>query len=100
MTADGHLPPDQRRNYKHVFDALFRISREEGVHTLWRGAITTMGRAIVVNVAQLASYSQAKEGLYKTGNTGLSLGQRCVVTTARLHAMPYKLHERITLLVI
>lgn len=37
MTADGRLPPDQRRNYSNVFNALLRISREEGITTLWRG---------------------------------------------------------------
>ena len=30
------LPPDQRRGYKNVFNALVRITREEGVMTLWR----------------------------------------------------------------
>ncbi|XP_053597835.1 mitochondrial 2-oxoglutarate/malate carrier protein [Microplitis demolitor] len=67
MTADGRLPQAERRMYKNVFDALFRITREEGVLTLWRGAIPTMGRAMVVNAAQLASYSQAKEALLDTG---------------------------------
>lgn len=67
MTSDGRLPPNERRNYKNVFDALFRIVREEGVFTLWRGAIPTMGRACVVNAAQLASYSQAKQKLLETG---------------------------------
>ena len=36
MTADGRLPVDQQRGYKHVFDALFRITKEEGIATLWR----------------------------------------------------------------
>ena len=36
MTADGRLPPESRRGYKNVFDALFRITREEGIATLWR----------------------------------------------------------------
>ncbi|KAL0130822.1 hypothetical protein PUN28_002439 [Cardiocondyla obscurior] len=67
MTADGRLPIAERRNYKNVFDALFRIIREEGLFTLWRGAIPTMGRAMVVNAAQLASYSQAKQALLDTG---------------------------------
>ncbi|XP_059477187.1 mitochondrial 2-oxoglutarate/malate carrier protein [Neocloeon triangulifer] len=67
MTADGRLPLAERRNYKSVFDALFRITREEGLFTLWRGAIPTMGRAMVVNAAQLASYSQAKQFLLDTG---------------------------------
>ena len=40
---------------------VIRIFREEGLFTLWRGAIPTMGRAMVVNAAQLASYSQAKQ---------------------------------------
>lgn len=33
MTSDGTLPVDQRRNYSSVFNALARISREEGVTT-------------------------------------------------------------------
>lgn len=67
MTSDGNLPLDQRRNYKSVFDALIRIFKEEGLTALWRGAIPTMGRAMVVNAAQLASYSQAKQGILQTG---------------------------------
>lgn len=59
----------ERRNYKNVFDALLRITKEEGLLTLWRGAIPTMGRAMVVNAAQLASYSQAKQALLDTGKT-------------------------------
>lgn len=58
MTADGRLPPNERRNYKNVFDAMIRMVREEGLFVLWRGAIPTMGRAMVVNAAQLATYSQ------------------------------------------
>ncbi|KAK6630432.1 hypothetical protein RUM43_014777 [Polyplax serrata] len=67
MTADGRLPLEERRNYKNVFEALLRISKEEGILTLWRGAVPTMGRAMVVNAAQLASYSQAKQYLLTTG---------------------------------
>ncbi|XP_046441910.1 mitochondrial 2-oxoglutarate/malate carrier protein-like [Daphnia pulex] len=67
MTADGRLPEADRRNYKHVGDALVRMVREEGLVTLWRGAIPTMARAMVVNAAQLASYSQAKQSLMSTG---------------------------------
>ncbi|CAK5068915.1 unnamed protein product [Meloidogyne enterolobii] len=36
MTADGRLPINERRNYKNVLDALIRVTREEGVVTLWR----------------------------------------------------------------
>jgi len=67
MTSDGRLPAAERRNYKSVVDALMRIVKEEGLFALWRGAIPTMGRAMVVNAAQLASYSQAKELLLSSG---------------------------------
>ena len=36
MTADGKLPPAERRGYKNVFNALTRIAKEEGVLTLWK----------------------------------------------------------------
>ncbi|XP_031832396.1 mitochondrial 2-oxoglutarate/malate carrier protein [Nomia melanderi] len=67
MTADGRLPIAERRNYKNVFNALTRIVREEGILALWRGTVPTMGRAMVVNAAQLGSYSQAKEVLLDSG---------------------------------
>lgn len=67
MTSDGRLPLNERRNYRGVFNALARIASEEGVVTLWRGTIPTMGRAMVVNAAQLASYSQAKQYLLESG---------------------------------
>ena len=54
----------------------FRIAREEGVTTLWRGAIPTMGRAMVVNAAQLASYSQAKQAILQSGESSLAVGVR------------------------
>uniref|UniRef100_A0A8C5FSB1 Solute carrier family 25 member 11 n=1 Tax=Gadus morhua TaxID=8049 RepID=A0A8C5FSB1_GADMO len=70
MTADGRLPADQKRGYSNVFNALARITKEEGVTTLWRGCVPTMARAVVVNAAQLASYSQTKQGLLDSGYFG------------------------------
>ncbi|XP_065060805.1 mitochondrial 2-oxoglutarate/malate carrier protein-like isoform X2 [Rhopilema esculentum] len=66
MTSDGRLPPAEQRGYKNVFDALIRVVREEGVLTLWRGCVPTVARAMVVNAAQLATYSQAKQILLGT----------------------------------
>jgi len=64
MQSDGKISdPRLRRNYKHVFDALFRIAREEGIKTYWRGATPTVTRAVVVCVTQLTSYDQAKDFL-------------------------------------
>lgn len=60
MASDGRLPLNERRNYRNVVNALTRMTTEEGVTTLWRGSLPTVGRAVVVNMSQLASYSQFK----------------------------------------
>ena len=36
MTTDGRLPPEQRRNYRHVFHALFRVITDEGIGGIFR----------------------------------------------------------------
>jgi solute carrier family 25 oxoglutarate transporter 11 len=61
MQADNQLPVAERRNYKNVFDAFGRIAKEDGVSGLWRGATPTVIRAVVLNLAMLASYDEAKE---------------------------------------
>jgi solute carrier family 25 oxoglutarate transporter 11 len=61
MQADSTLPPDQRRNYTGVGNALTRIVSEEGVTGLWAGAVPTITRAISLNVAMMVSYETAKE---------------------------------------
>lgn len=43
-----------------MIDAFTRIAREEGIFALWRGGVATVGRAVVVNISQLASYTQVK----------------------------------------
>ncbi|XP_068617723.1 mitochondrial 2-oxoglutarate/malate carrier protein [Battus philenor] len=73
MTADGRLPKDQRRNYKNVVDALMRIIKEEGATKLWRGATPTVIRAMVVNAAQLGTYSQAREAFVGLVPDGITL---------------------------
>ncbi len=59
--SDATLPKAEQRNYKHVFDAIYRISKEEGVISLWKGVGPTMGRAVSLNVAMLVSYDEARE---------------------------------------
>lgn len=66
MSSDGRLPPEQRRGYTSVGNALIRIVREEGVLTLWKGVGPTVGRAMVLNLAQLASYAQFKESFKRS----------------------------------
>ncbi|KAJ2940397.1 hypothetical protein O0L34_g76 [Tuta absoluta] len=83
MTADGRLPKDQRRNYKNVADALTRIVKEEGVLKLWRGATPTVARAMVVNAAQLGTYSQAREMFARYLPDGIGL-HFCAAMTSGL----------------
>ena len=61
MQADTTLPEAERRNYKNVFDAFSRIVAEEGVTSLWKGAVPTMTRAIALNCCMLVSYDTAKD---------------------------------------
>lgn len=41
MQSDARLPQADRLGYKHIGDALFRIAKEEGLRTYWRGATPT-----------------------------------------------------------
>jgi len=61
MQADKSLPEAERRNYKNVIDAFSRIVSEEGVLSLWKGAVPTIIRATALNVAMLVSYDTVKE---------------------------------------
>lgn len=81
MTADGRLSINERRGYTSVFNALARVTREEGVTTLWRGTLPTVGRAMVLNIAQLASYDQAKEVILGTGLVGDNIGAHAMAST-------------------
>ena len=67
MQADNRsgITPDQKRNYKNVFDAFFRITKEEGVRKLWTGGVITMCRACSLNMSMLVSYDESKERLTK-----------------------------------
>jgi len=42
---DGLLPKDQRRNYKNFLDAATRMAKEEGVQSLWKGAVANIMRS-------------------------------------------------------
>lgn len=72
MQADGMKPAAERRGYKNVFDAIGRISREEGVTKLWRGFEPTAFRAIAMNVGMMASYDQAKQAIRKVNGDNVA----------------------------
>jgi len=46
-----------------VFDAISRITKEEGVRSLWKGATPTVVRAMSLNLGMLASYEESKDRL-------------------------------------
>lgn len=56
MTGDMYRPPEQRFNYRGAANGLARITKEEGLHTLFRGLAPNMVRAALMNSSQLASY--------------------------------------------
>lgn len=66
MQNDSKLPIDQRRNYKHCFEALFRITRTEGFSRLFVGASMASSRGMLVTVGQLAFYDEIKFRLIKS----------------------------------
>ncbi|KAG9309640.1 mitochondrial carrier domain-containing protein [Chiua virens] len=66
LQGDFAKPPEKRFNYKHCFDALFRMVREEGSSSLVRGVGPNVFRSILMNSSQLASYDFFKSELLKT----------------------------------
>jgi solute carrier family 25 oxoglutarate transporter 11 len=89
MQADGLKPAAERRGYKNVFDALLRISREEGVPRLWRGFEPTVFRAIAMNVGMMATYDQVRGAIVAVNGEGAATnlmasavsGLACVCTS-------------------
>ncbi|XP_035443644.2 mitochondrial 2-oxoglutarate/malate carrier protein isoform X1 [Spodoptera frugiperda] len=61
MMADG--PVDPFRRYKGPVDAFVKIWKSEGFNTFWRGTLLTMSRSVVISVAQIGTYAQARNFL-------------------------------------
>lgn len=61
MQGDALLPPERRRGYRGITDAVVRIVKEDGVAGLWRGSAPTMLRAVFLNMALLSTSDQLKE---------------------------------------
>ncbi|CAH9072165.1 unnamed protein product [Cuscuta europaea] len=78
MQADATLPAAHRRNYKNAFHALYRIVADEGVLALWKGAGSTVVRAMALNMGMLASYDQSVEFFQDT----LGMGEAATVLGA------------------
>jgi len=61
MQADATLPEAQRRGYRNVFDALWRMAREEGLKGFFSGGGPTVARGLIINAGMLTTYDPAKK---------------------------------------
>lgn len=72
MQADSLAKVGERRGYSNVLDAIAKMTKSEGVTTLWRGSIPLIARGTAINVGMMATYDQTKE-IFSTlyGQAGL-----------------------------
>jgi solute carrier family 25 (mitochondrial oxoglutarate transporter), member 11 len=100
LQSDGMAKPEDRRNYKNVFDALIRTTKEEGFGALYKGLAPNILRGMAMNVGMMACYDQAKEGCAILLNDpmigGPALGTQLLSSaiagfTAALFSMPFDL---------
>ncbi|KAH8699273.1 putative mitochondrial dicarboxylate carrier [Talaromyces proteolyticus] len=61
MQSDAALPPEQRRNYKNAVHGLIRMTRDEGVTSLFRGVWPNSTRAVLMTASQLVTYDIFKQ---------------------------------------
>ncbi|KAB8234890.1 hypothetical protein ETB97_005155 [Aspergillus alliaceus] len=80
MQSDGLKPPEARAHYRSVVDALFRISKNEGIAALWSGALPTVVRAMALNVGQLTFFAESKAQL--KSHTSLSTQSQTFAASA------------------
>lgn len=77
MQADATLPVEQRRHYTGVFNALARITKEEGPAGLFKGCTPVVVRAMALNAGMLASHDQVQAEMKKiTDNYWLQVRDR------------------------
>ena len=87
MQSDATLPADQRRNYKHVGDAFMRIVADEGITSMWKGALPTMIRASALNTCMFVTNDTAVEIATasmgaETSKTAIAIGAACISSVA------------------
>ncbi|KAK4873665.1 hypothetical protein RN001_013025 [Aquatica leii] len=84
ISIDDLEPSDKRRNYKNVFEAMFRIQKEEGPQALFRGLTPVVVRAVIVNASQMVSYYYFKELFLRLGT--MSDNSACHIVCSMLAA--------------
>lgn len=72
MSNDASLPPEQRRGYSSVVNAVMRIASEDGLGAFYQGVQPFAFRAMLVGGTQVATYDQFKQLYGGFGLTGLA----------------------------
>lgn len=101
LQSDSMAPAAERRNYKNVFDALIRTTKEEGIGALYKGLMPNILRGMSMNVGMLACYDQAKEIVASALNDPMTNNTPALTTkmgssaiagfTAALFSLPFDL---------
>lgn len=71
MCADGAKPPSERFAYRNSIIGLIRIGREDGLAAYFRGLGPNVVRSVLMNISQIATYTEAKRRLLGTRQLGL-----------------------------
>jgi len=74
MQNDIKIAAEKRRNYRNVFDGLFKVATKEGVPALFNGVAMATCRAILITNGQIAFYDQIKNLLIQTNFFTDSIG--------------------------
>lgn len=60
MQNDSTLPVNERRNYRNAFEGIYKITKSEGVLSLFRGLMPNLVRGVLMTASQVVTYDIAK----------------------------------------
>lgn len=84
MQNDSTLPFEQRRHYRNAFEGIYRISKEEGISSLFRGLAPNLVRGVLMTASQVVTYDISKNLL--VGQLGLDPTKKSTHFSASLMA--------------
>lgn len=71
MCADGAKAPEHRYQYRNSLEGLYRVGANEGFRAYTRGLGPNIVRSVLMNVSQIAAYTEAKRSLLAARQLGL-----------------------------
>lgn len=80
MQHDTALPPEKRYSYKNGLHGMFRMARDEGLMSWFRGVWPNSVRAAIMTAGQLASYDVIKKAMTTYAGMGDTLGTHFVAS--------------------